>query len=240
MASKGRPYRRVVFEGFEILIGRGAQENDHLSFGVAAQSDAWLHVAGGTPGSHVVIRNPDKLPLPKSVVERAASHAAWFSKAKNAATAEVHGFDVAAATMAKPDSVDRVLTFRNIHNLLMPEDGGAKDGSVARAFFRAAFKALKPGGVLGIVDHRLPEKADVTREQTSGYVKRSTVVRLATQAGFRLAGENEVNANAKDTADWPNGVWTLPPTLSQKDQDRARYLAIGESDRMTLRFVKPR
>lgn len=90
MASKGRPYRVVVFEGFEILIGRGAQENDHLSFGVAAQSDAWLHVAGGTPGSHVVIRNPDKLPLPKSVVERAASHAAWFSKARNAASTEVH------------------------------------------------------------------------------------------------------------------------------------------------------
>ena len=90
MASKGRPYRRVVFEGFEILIGRGAQENDHLSFGVAAQSDSWLHVAGGTPGSHVVIRNPDKLPLPKSVVERAASYAAWFSKARNAATVDVH------------------------------------------------------------------------------------------------------------------------------------------------------
>jgi predicted ribosome quality control (RQC) complex YloA/Tae2 family protein len=90
MASKGRPYRRVLFEGFEILIGRGAHENDALSFGVAAQSDAWLHVAGGTPGSHVVIRNPEKVQLPKSVVERAASHAAWFSKAKNAASVEVH------------------------------------------------------------------------------------------------------------------------------------------------------
>ena len=157
-----------------------------------------------------------------------------------AARAEVNGFDIAAATMAKPNSVDRVLTFRNIHNLLMPEDGGAKDGSVARAFFRAAYKALKPGGILGVVDHRLPEKADVTREQTSGYVKRSTVIRLATEAGFKLAGESEINANPKDSADWPNGVWTLPPTLTLKDQDRAKYLAIGESDRMTLRFVKPR
>ena len=156
------------------------------------------------------------------------------------AKAEVNGFDVATATMAKPNSVDRVLTFRNVHNLLMPEDGGARDGSVARAFFRAAFKALKPGGVLGVVDHRLPEKADAAREQTSGYVKRSTVIRLAAEAGFKLAGESEINANPKDSADWPNGVWTLPPTLSQKDQDRAKYLAIGESDRMTLRFVKPR
>jgi predicted methyltransferase len=156
------------------------------------------------------------------------------------AKAAVNGFDVASATIAKPNSVDRVLTFRNVHNLLMPEDGGAKDGSVARAFFRAAYKALKPGGVLGVVDHRLPEKADSAREQTSGYVKRSTVIRLAAEAGFRLAAESEINANPRDTADWPNGVWTLPPTLSQKDQDRAKYLAIGESDRMTLRFVKPR
>jgi len=157
-----------------------------------------------------------------------------------AAKAEVNGFDVASATMAKTSSVDRVLTFRNIHNLLMPEDGGAKDGSVARAFFRAAFKALKPGGMLGVVDHRLPEKADAARENSSGYVKRSTVIRLATEAGFKLAGESEINANPKDSADWPNGVWTLPPTLSQGDKDRAKYLAIGESDRMTLRFVKPR
>src|SRR6185436_6599927 len=90
MASKGRPFRRVLFEGFEILVGRGAQENDALSFGVAAQNDAWLHVAGGTPGSHVVIRNPEQVQLPKAVVERAASLAAWFSKAKNAASTEVH------------------------------------------------------------------------------------------------------------------------------------------------------
>ena len=157
-----------------------------------------------------------------------------------AARATVSAFDPATATMAKPGSADVVLTFRNVHNLLMPEDGGTKDGSVARAFFRAAYKALKPGGVLGVVDHRLPEGAAAEREQTSGYVKRSTVLRLASEAGFRLAGESEVNANPKDTADWPNGVWTLPPTLSQKDKDREKYLAIGESDRMTLRFVKPR
>jgi predicted methyltransferase len=157
-----------------------------------------------------------------------------------AATASVSMFDPATATMAKPGSADRVLTFRNVHNLLMPEDGGAKDDTVALAFFRAAYKALKPGGILGVVDHRLPESATAEREHTSGYVKRSTVVRLATAAGFRLAGESEINANPKDTADWPAGVWTLPPTLQLKDQDRAKYLAIGESDRMTLRFVKPR
>jgi len=95
MSSKGRPYRRVIVDGFEILIGRGAQENDALSFGVAAATDSWLHVAGGTPGSHVVIRNPERIPIPKAVVERAASHAAWFSKAKNAAWVEVHYCQVA-------------------------------------------------------------------------------------------------------------------------------------------------
>jgi len=153
---------------------------------------------------------------------------------------EASSFDPATATMAKPGSADRVLTFRNVHNLLMPEDGGTKDGAVARAFFQAAYKALKPGGVLGVEDHRLPESADAARENSSGYVKVSTVIRLATAAGFRLAGKSKINANPRDTADWPSGVWTLPPTLTLKDQDRAKYLAIGESDRMTLRFVKPR
>jgi predicted methyltransferase len=106
--------------------------------------------------------------------------------------------------------------------------------------FRQIFAMLKPGGVLGIVDHRLPENADSERERSSGYIKTSTVVRLAEAAGFRLAAASEVNANPRDTADWPNGVWTLPPSLALKDQDRAKYLAIGESDRMTLKFVKPR
>ena len=99
---------------------------------------------------------------------------------------------------------------------------------------------LKPGGVLGIVDHRLPEAASEERERTSGYIKLSTVRQLAEQAGFRLAASSEVNANAKDTADWPDGVWTLPPSLALGDTDRAKYAAIGESDRMTLKFVKPR
>lgn len=90
MASKGRPFRRVMIEGFEVLIGRGARENDELSFAVAAPCDSWLHVAGGTPGSHVVIRNPDKATVPETVIERAAGYAAWFSKARNAAWVEVH------------------------------------------------------------------------------------------------------------------------------------------------------
>lgn len=90
MASKGRPYRTVLVEGFEVLIGRSAADNDALTFRVGKPNDGWLHVAGGTPGSHVVIKNPDKLPLPKSVIERAASYAAWYSKARAGGSVEVH------------------------------------------------------------------------------------------------------------------------------------------------------
>ena len=156
------------------------------------------------------------------------------------AGATVAVFDPTTATMAPAGTVDRVLTFRNVHNLLTPEDGGDKEGKVATAFFAAAFKALKPGGILGVEDHRLPENASADRESSSGYVKVSTVVRFATAAGFKLDGKSEINANPKDSADWPKGVWTLPPSLQLGDEDRAKYLAIGESDRMTLRFVKPK
>jgi predicted methyltransferase len=90
-----------------------------------------------------------------------------------------------------------------------------------------------------VVEHRLPDAADPVREVKSGYLKVATVRRLAEAAGFRFVAASEINANPKDTADWPKGVWTLPPTLTLKDQDRDRYLAIGESDRMTLKFVKP-
>ena len=99
---------------------------------------------------------------------------------------------------------------------------------------------LKPGGILGIVDHRLPETADAERERTSGYIKTSTVRRWPKRRDSVSPRTSEINANPQDTADWPEGVWTLPPSFALKDKDRAKYLAIGESDRMTLKFVKPR
>ena len=134
-----------------------------------------------------------------------------------------------------PDgSADVVLTFRNVHNWMM-----AKEPFADRAFAQM-YAMLKPGGTLGVVEHRLPESADSAREKTSGYLKTSTVRRLAEQAGFRFVGASEVNANPRDTADHPEGVWTLPPTLRLKDVDREKYMAIGESDRMTLKFMKPR
>lgn len=130
-----------------------------------------------------------------------------------------------------PGSVDTVLTFRNIHNLVM--------GEREEAAFAAFFAMLKPGGTLGIVDHRLPEDRPDALQKTSGYLKPSFVRALAEKAGFVFVGSSEVNSNPKDSADWPAGVWTLPPTLRNGDVDRAKYLAIGESDRMTLKFRKP-
>jgi predicted methyltransferase len=150
-------------------------------------------------------------------------------------------FPVFGAGSARvPDgTADVVLTFRNVHNWRMGYRRDDKQDYSAEAF-RQIYAMLRPGGVLGVVDHRLPESASDERERNSGYIKVSTVRRLAEQAGFRLDAAAEINANPKDTADWPDGVWTLPPSLRLKDQDRAKYLAIGESDRMTLRFVKPK
>ena len=139
-----------------------------------------------------------------------------------------------------PDgTADAVLTFRNVHNWRM---GYRREGNpdYSADAFKQMYAMLKPGGVLGIEDHRLPENADAERERSSGYIKVSTVRRLAEAAGFKYAGSSEVNANPKDSADWPNGVWTLPPTLTLDAQNREKYLAIGESDRMTLKFVKPK
>lgn len=151
------------------------------------------------------------------------------------ANASVATIDFATgATTAAPGSADTVLTFRNVHNLMMNGE------SAGTNVFAAFFKILKPGGVLGVVDHRLPEDRDVALEKSSGYIKRSTIVRLAEGAGFKLVGESQVNANPKDKADYPDGVWTLPPTLQKGDVDRDRYVAIGESDRVTLKFVKPK
>jgi predicted methyltransferase len=132
----------------------------------------------------------------------------------------------------KPGSADMVLTFRNVHNWTGNDS--------AEKAFAAMFEALKPGGILGVVEHRQNEKSNVNDKGKSGYVKESEVIRLATKAGFKLEEKSEVNANPKDTRNYAQGVWTLPPTLALKDQDRAKYLAIGESDRMTLRFIKPK
>ena len=146
---------------------------------------------------------------------------------------------VLGGTPVAPGTADAVLTFRNVHNWRMGYMQAEKT-DYSEAAFKEIYAMLKPGGVLGIEDHRLPESASAERERASGYIKVSTVRRLAEAAGFKFVGASEVNANPKDTADWPDGVWTLPPTLAKGDADREKYVAIGESDRMTLKFMKPK
>jgi predicted methyltransferase len=126
---------------------------------------------------------------------------------------------------------DRVLTFRNIHNWI-------KDGQFD-ANLRAFHDALKQGGVLGVEEHRARPGTTVQQMIDSGYVTEAYVIEHAQAAGFVLVARSEINANPKDTKDYPHGVWSLPPTYRGGDVDRSRYAAIGESDRMTLKFVKP-
>lgn len=128
-------------------------------------------------------------------------------------------------------TVDVVLTFRNIHNWMPRESQGA--------MLAAMYRVLKPGGVLGVVEHRGDPAVEQDSKAKSGYVNEDYAIELIEAAGFVFDGKSEINANPADTKDHPEGVWTLPPTLRLKDQDRDKYIGIGESDRFTLRFRKP-
>jgi predicted methyltransferase len=133
--------------------------------------------------------------------------------------------------VAPPGSADLVLTFRNLHNWM---NEGYADDALA-----GIFKALKPGGVLGIEDHRGRNDKPQDPKAADGYVREDYAIALAKKAGFVLMGKSEIDANPKDTKDWVDGVWTLPPTLSQHEKDRAKYLAVGEADNFVLKFKKP-
>lgn len=132
--------------------------------------------------------------------------------------------------IAPPGSADFVLTFRNLHNWV--------ERNEVEGALRAFHRALKPGGILGVVDHRGRGDTSQEAQMKSGYLRQDVAIALIEEAGFRLAGASEINANPRDTKDHPEGVWTLPPTYRLKDKDRAKYAAIGESDRFTLRFVR--
>ena len=134
--------------------------------------------------------------------------------------------------IAPAGSADLVLTFRNVHNWMDAEKNEDK-------VFAAAFRALKPGGALGVEEHRTTRAVSREEIYQKGYMPEAMVIELAQKAGFVLEEKSDINANPKDTHDHPEGVWTLPPTLSLGDKDRAKYVAIGETDRMTLRFRKP-
>jgi predicted methyltransferase len=133
--------------------------------------------------------------------------------------------------IAPPGSADLVLTFRNLHNWM--DDGFAIEA------LAASFQALKPGGILGIEEHRGRNDKPQDPKAKNGYVRQDYTIELAKKVGFEFVGSSEVNANPKDTKDWVDGVWTLPPTLSQGQKDRARYVAVGEADNYVMKFRKP-
>jgi predicted methyltransferase len=173
---------------------------------------------------------------PKSETDYYRKSAKRFAD-KLAANPAIYG-KVAVTVLQPPDklaiapkgSADMVLTFRNLHNWM--------EIGQAIAVLRAAHDALKPGGVFGVVAHRGDSSVTQDPKAASGYVNQDYAVALVESVGFKLVGSAEINANPADTKQHPEGVWTLPPAFALGDKDRDKYLAIGESDRMTLKFVK--
>jgi predicted methyltransferase len=165
----------------------------------------------------------------KSLLERISKDKSTFGNVSTIVT----NWKKDDVSLGPDGSADMVLTFRNLHGYI---SNGVIDKVLA-----ASFKVLKSGGILGVEEHRAKPDAPTDPKSIgdTGYVSETFAVKLAEKAGFKLAGASEVNANPKDTKDYPKGVWTLPPTLQLGDQDKEKYTAIGESDRMTLKFVKP-
>jgi predicted methyltransferase len=180
-----------------------------------------LIAAGESPTS----TNERAVRYAANLTKKLESNPAMFSKVQRGVFEPPTTYNFAA-----PNSVDMVVTFRNIHNWT-----GSSEEKV-NEIFKNVHTALKKGGIFGVVDHRMP--AAKALDPKSGYLHEAAVIKLIESNGFKLVAKSEVNANPKDTADYKEGVWALPPVLANKDVDRDKYLAIGESDRMTLKFVK--
>jgi len=204
-------------------------------FGVQADSNV-VEIVPGKAGYWVEILAPYLRDRGRYTASGDAQRDIAPLKARIAASSELYGktiiteFTGGDQEIAPPGSADFVLTFRNVHNWM--------HAGTADAAFQAFYKALKPGGILGVEDHRARSDQPQDPQAKSGYVRQDFAIALAEKAGFKLLGASEVNANPKDTKDYPEGVWTLPPTYRLKDQDRDKYSAIGESDRFVLKFAK--
>lgn len=231
------PYRTLKFKERDIYRNPG----DTLTFFGVKPSMKVLEITPGTgwyteilapylndKGQYVMAVHPTGSPAPQT------NHIAQWSKkfpdiSKNI---KVTTFDLTNPNLelGVADSLDMVVTFRNVHNWM-----AKGNESVA---FNAFFKVLRKGGILGVVEHRAPNDRNDPKAST-GYVRESDVIKMAKQAGLKYIGKSEVNSNPKDRKDYEKGVWSLPPTFALKEKNREEYIAIGESDRMTLKFIKP-
>jgi predicted methyltransferase len=192
----------------------------------------WTEILGAylAPQGHYFVALP-----PPGNAEEDAGVTKWRARvaAQGDRLGVIHETSLGAGhfEIAPAGTADLVLTFRNLHNWM---DGGYAPEAIA-----ACFKALKHGGILGIEEHRGRNDRPQDPKAADGYVRQDYTIALFKKAGFKYVGVSEINANPKDTKDWVDGVWTLPPTLSQGDKDRARYLAVGEADNFVLKFRKP-
>jgi predicted methyltransferase len=207
-----QPHSTVV----EILPGSGGYYMEILAPWL---KDKGVYIAANRDGSL-----PQNMPDHQRLLKRLTDEPALYGQVK------VTPFRADRHAIAPAGSADVVISFRNLHNWLLDEE--------LEASLSAFHKALKPGGVLGIVDHRGRPDQTQAQQIASGYVREDVAIALIEKAGFLLQARSEINANPLDTKDHPEGVWTLPPSYRLKDKDRAKYAAIGESDRFTLRFVK--
>jgi predicted methyltransferase len=219
--------------------------DDLRFFGVAPSSTVveilpggggyWTEILGPYLRDHgrYIAANPAQAPTlsPEAVKDNAAFAAKIAADPGNYARVETAGFSAEGIDIGPRGTADFVLTFRNVHNWMA--------NGTAPQVFGAFFRALKPGGILGVEEHRGRIDQPQDPKAKSGYVRQDYAIALIEAAGFKLAGTSEINANPKDAKDYPEGVWTLPPTYRLKDKDHEKYAEIGESDRFLLKFVKP-
>jgi len=237
VAAPHRTARNVARDGFrhpvESLAFFGVKENSTVVEILPGSAGYYIEILAPylRERGRYIAANRDETAAPRYLADHQKLLARLKAEPALYGKVLVTKFNAERHEIAPPGSADFVLTFRNLHNWI---ERNEVDGAL-HAFHRA----LKPGAVLGVVDHRGRTDSSQEAQMKSGYVRQDFAVALIEKAGFKLIGASEVNANPKDSKDHPEGVWTLPPTYRLKEKDRAKYEAIGESDRFTLKFVKP-
>jgi predicted methyltransferase len=236
VAAPHRTARNVARDGFrhpiESLAFFGVKENSTVVEILPGSTGYYMEILAPylRERGRYIAANRDEAAAPQYLADHQKLLARLKAEPALYGKVLVTKFNADRHDIAPPGSADFVLTFRNLHNWL---ERNEVDGAL-----RAFHKALKPGAVLGVVDHRGRTDMSQEAQMKTGYVRQDIAIALIEKAGFKLVGASEINANPKDTKDHAEGVWTLPPTYRLKDKDRAKYQAIGESDRFTLKFAK--